>query len=86
MFTGRKTRRPDPSLVGIRVITFGSPGHPADHCTYAGAPAEFMLCIDCPYNRGASGTGIKCGHRFGIDPTLIDGRPTQIQNGDIIEL
>ncbi len=70
----------------LKLILFGSPGRTAGQCTYGDAPADFMLCFDCPYNRGAKGTGILCGHRFGIDPTLVGGRPTQFQNGDIIDL
>ncbi len=66
-----------------KLITFGSPRRPADRCTYADAPAEFAVCLDCPFNRGARGSGILCAHRFGMDPTLVDGKLTQL-NGDAI--
>ena len=66
-----------------KLITFGSPRRPADRCTYTDAPAEFALCLDCAYNRGARGRGIICGHRFGVDPTLVDGVLTQL-DGDSI--
>jgi hypothetical protein len=66
-----------------KLITFGSTHHPASHCSYADAPAEFALCLPCSYNRGASGTGIVCGHRFGLDPTLVGDIPTQL-DGDSI--
>ncbi len=66
-----------------RLITFGSPRRPADRCTYADAPAEFALCFSCPYNRGAHGSGIRCAHRFGIDPTLVDGVLTQFDGDGI---
>ncbi len=72
--------------IPLKVILFGSPGRAAGHCTYADAPADFLLCFDCPYNRGAKGTGILCGHRFGIDPTLVGGQTTQFQDGDIVDL
>ncbi len=67
----------------LRLIAFGSPRRSADRCTYADAPAEFGLCLDCQYNRGARGTGILCAHRFGIDPTLVDGIPTQLDGDEI---
>lgn len=69
-----------------KLIQFGSPGRAAGHCTYADAPADFLLCFDCSYNRGAKGTGILCGHRFGIDPTLVGGRTTQFRDGEIIDV
>lgn len=69
--------------VEVRLVMFGSPRRPADRCTYADAPAEFALCLGCPFNRGARGAGIVCAHRFGIDPTLVDGIPTQL-DGDSI--
>jgi hypothetical protein len=25
-----------------------------------------------------------CAHRFGIDPTLVDGKPTQLQGDQIV--
>ncbi len=62
---------------------FGSPRRPADRCTYADTPAEFALCFSCPYNRGAQGSGIRCAHRFGIDPTLVDGVLTQFDGDGI---
>jgi hypothetical protein len=70
----------------IKLIRFGSPRQPADRCTYMDAPAEFALCLDCSYNRGAQGSGIRCAHRFGLDPTLVDGRPTQFSEGEIVPL
>lgn len=69
--------------VELKLITFGSPRHMASRCTYIDGPAEFGLCIDCAYNRGARGSGIICAHRFGIDPTLVDGIRTQL-DGDSI--
>jgi hypothetical protein len=69
--------------VELKLITFGSPRQAASRCTYIDGPAEFGLCFDCSYNRGAHGSGILCAHRFGIDPTLIDGVPTQL-DGDSI--
>ena len=74
---------PEPATSELKLITFGTPRRPADRCTYTDTPAEFGLCLDCPYNRGARGSGITCAHRFGIDPTLVDGVPTQI-DGDSI--
>ena len=68
------------------MITFGSPRRRADRCTYLDAPAEFALCLDCAYNRGARGSGILCAHRFGIDPTLVDGIPTQLDGDSILFL
>jgi hypothetical protein len=68
------------------LIRFGSPRRPADRCTLIDAPAQFALCLDCAYNRGAHGDGIQCAHRFGIDPTLVDGTLTQIQGDQIIPL
>lgn len=70
----------------LRLITFGTARHAAAHCTCADAPAEFAVCLDCPYNRGAHGAGIRCAHRFGIDPTLVDGRPTQYLGDEIVPL
>ncbi len=69
-----------------RLVRFGSPRRPADRCTYLDAPAEFALCLDCPYNGGAKGDGILCRHRFGLDPTLVDGRVTQLQGDGIVPL
>ena len=69
-----------------RLINFGSPRRPADRCTYADSPAEFALCFSCPYNRGARGSGILCAHRFGIDPTLVDGVVTQFDGDGIRRL
>ena len=66
-----------------KLIRFGSPRHPADRCTYADAPAVFAVCLDCSYNHGAHGSGISCSHRFGIDPTLVDGVPTQLDGDGI---
>ena len=70
----------------LKLIRFGTPRHPADLCTYADVPAEFTLCFTCPYNHGARGSGILCAHRFGIDPTLVDGIPTQFDGEDIRRL
>lgn len=70
----------------IKVITFGSPRRPADRCTFLDAPAEFAQCLDCTYNRGAQGSGILCAHRFGLDPTLVDGHATQFNGDDIVPL
>ncbi len=67
----------------LKLISFGTPRRAADRCTYVDAPAEFALCLDCPYNRGARGSGIICAHRFGVDRTLVDGVPTQL-DGDAI--
>lgn len=70
----------------LKLITFGSPRRPADRCTYRDAPATFGSCIDCRYNRGAQGSGIICAHRFGLDPTYVDGIGTQFNGGDIVPL
>ncbi len=72
-----------PAPAETRLIRFGSPRHSADRCMYADAPAEFAVCLGCSYNRGAHGSGISCSHRFGIDPTLIDGVPTQLDGDGI---
>ena len=92
MTTRRERRRavllgpvPAPPAGYPRLISFGSPRRPADRCTYLDAPAEFALCLGCAYNHGARGSGIVCAHRFGIDPTLVDGVPTQL-DGDEIRL
>ena len=69
--------------VDWRLIRFGSPRRPADRCTLIDAPAQFGVCLDCSYNRGAHGDGIRCVHRFGLDPTVVDGVLTQA-HGDII--
>ncbi len=70
----------------LKQILFGSPRRPADRCTFWDAPAQFALCLDCGYNRGARGSAIVCAHRFGVDPTMIDGMKTQLQGGDILAL
>ncbi len=70
----------------LKLILFGSPRGPADRCTYLDAPAEFARCLDCRYNRGAQGSGILCAHRFGLDPTIVDGITTQFNGGDILPL
>ncbi|HEX6288521.1 MAG TPA: hypothetical protein VFZ66_04980 [Herpetosiphonaceae bacterium] len=70
----------------LKLISFGSPRRPADRCTYFDAPAEFGLCLDCQYNRGAKGSGIVCAHRFGLDPTVVDGKTTQFTAGEIVPL
>jgi hypothetical protein len=77
---------PAPPTGGTRLISFGSPRRPADRCTYLDAPAEFALCLGCAYNRGARGSGIICAHRFGIDPTLVGGVPTQLDGDEIRRL
>lgn len=74
------------SPAGIKLVRFGSPRRPADRCTLIDAPAQFALCLDCAYNHGAQGDGIRCGHRFGIDPTVVDGSLTQMQGSDIVVL
>ncbi|HEY0604840.1 MAG TPA: hypothetical protein VGD58_18115 [Herpetosiphonaceae bacterium] len=70
----------------LRLITFGSPRRPADRCTYFDAPAEFAQCFDCQYNRGAKGSGVVCAHRFGLDPTVVAGKTTQFNAGEIVSL
>ncbi len=70
----------------VKLIRFGSPRRAADRCTMIDAPAQFALCLDCPYNGGARGDGIRCIHRFGIDPTLVDGALTQIVDDEIQRL
>lgn len=70
----------------LRLISFGSPRRPADRCTYMDAPAEFALCFDCRFNRGAHGSGIRCAHRFGLDPTVVGGIKTQFNAGEIVPL
>jgi hypothetical protein len=70
----------------IRLIRFGSPRRAADRCTLWDAPADFAICLDCRYNRGAQGDGILCAHRFGLDPTMVAGQRTQLRAGDIIPL
>jgi len=67
-----------------KLIRWCSPRRLADRCTMIDAPAQFALCLDCPYNAGAYNDGIWCTHRFGIDPTLVDGTLTQVR-GDQIE-
>lgn len=69
--------------IELKLITFGSPRHSASRCTFTDGPADFGLCFGCSYNQGARGSGILCAHRFGIDPTLIDGARTQL-DGDSI--
>lgn len=82
------TRVPDEphAPAALKLINFGSPRREADRCTYADAPARFDLCLDCRYNRGAKGSGILCAHRFGLDPTLVEGLPTHYSSGDIVPL
>ncbi len=70
----------------LKYIQFGSPRRPADRCTLRDAPAEFGLCLDCGYNRGARSSGIICAHRFGLDPTVVGGVKTQLQGGDIVPI
>ncbi len=69
-----------------RLITFGSDRVPSDHCTLYDQPARFDQCLGCEYRRGTKGLGILCGHRFGIDPTYVDGVLTQIQDDSITPL
>lgn len=84
---GHRANSPLSGGIGeARLINFGSPRRPADRCTYADSPAEFALCLSCPYNRGARGSGIVCAHRFGIDPTLVDGVVTQFDGDGIRRL
>jgi hypothetical protein len=70
----------------LKLIGFGSPGRAGGHCTALDAPAEFAQCLDCPYNRGARGSGILCAHRFGIDPTMVQDIPTQLDGDSIRRL
>jgi len=70
----------------LKLIRFGVPRRVADRCTLWDVPAEFALCLDCRYNRGAQGDGILCAHRFGLDPTIVDGMPTQLRDGEIVPL
>jgi hypothetical protein len=95
MVRNKRNRRRDiladePGMQGIpvqpKMITFGSPRRSADCCTYLDAPAQFAICLDCSFNGGAHGSGILCNHRFGIDPTLVDGRATQLQGNEIMPL
>jgi len=74
----------DPLSQPAKLITFGSERRPGDVCTLRDTPARFDLCLSCEYRRGAQGLGILCGHRFGIDPTYVNGVLTQIR-GDGIE-
>jgi hypothetical protein len=66
-----------------KLIAFGSERRVSDRCTLYDAPARFDQCLGCAYRRGAQGLGILCGHRFGIDPTYIDGVLTQIRDDGI---
>lgn len=66
-----------------RLITFGQPASP---CTLYGRPAVFAECMECEYRHGSRGLGIVCGHRFGVDPTYIDGRLTQLCGDEILPL
>lgn len=66
-----------------RLVTFGTNRSESDLCTLHDIPARFELCLDCEYRRGTRGLGILCGHRFGIDPTMVDGKLTQIQDDSI---
>ena len=72
---------PPPNL-----ITFGSDRKEADRCTLHDLPARFDLCLTCEYRRGTQGLGILCSHRFGIDPTYVNGVVTQLQDGGILPL
>lgn len=69
-----------------RLITFGSTRRVADRCTLYDRAARFEQCLGCEYRRGAQGLGILCGHRFGLDPTYVDGVLTQVRHDDIEEL
>ncbi|ABX06819.1 MAG TPA: hypothetical protein DEF47_23365 [Herpetosiphon sp.] len=64
-----------------KLISFGS--NRSDQCTLYDAPAKFEQCLGCEYRRGSKGLGILCGHRFGLDPTYINGVLTQIQDDEI---
>ena len=66
-----------------KLITFGSDRRISDRCTLYDAPASFDQCLSCAYRRGAQGLGILCGHRFGIDPTYVNGVLTQIRDDGI---
>jgi hypothetical protein len=70
----------------VKLVRFGAPHRVADHCTLWDVPAEFAHCLDCRYNRGAQGSGILCAHRFGLDPTIVSGMPTQLRDGEIVPL
>lgn len=83
---GRSLGREPERGAELRLIMFGSPRRPADRCTYFDAPAEFAQCLDCQYNRGAKGSGVVCAHRFGLDPTVVAGKTTQFNAGEIVPL
>ena len=70
----------------LKPIQFGSPRRPADLCTLYDAPAQFGACFGCGYNRGGRGSGILCGHRFGLDPTVVAGIMTQLKGDSIVPL
>jgi hypothetical protein len=82
----RRANALEPSPDATRLIQFGSPRHPGDRCSYTDLAAEFALCLECSFNRGARGNGILCAHRFGLDPTLVDGIPTQFDGDGIRRL
>lgn len=69
-----------------RLITFGSDRKDGDRCTLYDQPARFNDCLSCEFRRGSQGLGILCGHRFGIDPTYVNGVLTQLQGDDIAPL
>lgn len=69
-----------------KVIQFGTTRRASDRCTLYDAPAQFNQCLGCEYRRGTQGLGILCGHRFGIDPTYVNGILTHIQNDEILPL
>ncbi len=69
-----------------KLIQFGTTRRAADRCTLYDAPAQFSQCLDCEFRRGTQGLGILCGHRFGIDPTYVNGVLTQIQDDGIVPL
>lgn len=77
---------PDATPPATRLIRFGSPRRAADHCSYWDAPAIFARCLECRYNVGAQGDGVRCSHRFGLDPTVVAGVVTQLRNGEIVPL
>ncbi|KPL85197.1 MULTISPECIES: hypothetical protein [Herpetosiphon] len=67
-----------------KLIRFGSTQ--SDQCSLYDAPAKFEQCLGCEYRRGSKGLGILCGHRFGLDPTYINGILTQIRDDEILPL
>lgn len=50
--------QPERSPVDRKLIRWGSPRRAADRCTMTDAPAQFGLCLECPYNGGAHNDGL----------------------------